>query len=33
VAVTIDVGDPVNIHPKDKQAVADRLTRIALAKT
>jgi sialate O-acetylesterase len=33
MAVTIDVGDPVNIHPKDKQAVADRLTRIALAKT
>ena len=24
---------PVNIHPKDKQDVADRLTRIALAKT
>jgi sialate O-acetylesterase len=33
MAVTIDVGDPVNIHPKDKQAVADRLTRIALART
>jgi len=33
MAVTIDIGDPVNIHPKDKQDVADRLTRIALAKT
>ena len=33
MAVTIDIGDPVNIHPKDKQAVADRLARIALART
>jgi sialate O-acetylesterase len=33
MAVTIDIGDPVNIHPKDKQDVAYRLTRIALAKT
>jgi sialate O-acetylesterase len=33
MAVTIDIGDPVNIHPKDKQDVADRLMRIALAKT
>jgi sialate O-acetylesterase len=33
MAVTIDIGDPVNIHPKDKQDVADRLTRIALART
>ena len=33
MAVTIDIGDPANIHPKDKQDVADRLTRIALAKT
>ena len=33
MAVTIDIGDPVNIHPKDKEAVADRLTRIALART
>jgi hypothetical protein len=31
MAVTID-GDPVNIHPKDKQDVADRLTRVALAQ-
>jgi sialate O-acetylesterase len=33
MAVTIDIGDPVNIHPKDKQDVADRLMRIALART
>jgi sialate O-acetylesterase len=33
MAVTIDIGDPVNIHPKDKQDVADRLARIALANT
>jgi sialate O-acetylesterase len=33
MAVTIDIGDPANIHPKDKQDVADRLTRIALANT
>jgi sialate O-acetylesterase len=33
MAITIDIGDPVNIHPKDKQDVADRLTRIALART
>jgi sialate O-acetylesterase len=33
MAVTIDIGDPANIHPKDKQDVADRLKRIALAKT
>jgi sialate O-acetylesterase len=33
MAVTIDIGDPVNIHPKDKQDVANRLARIALANT
>jgi sialate O-acetylesterase len=33
MAVTTDIGDPSNIHPKDKQDVADRLTRIALANT
>src|SRR5664280_696158 len=33
MAVTLDIGDPSNIHPKDKQDVADRLTRIALANT
>ncbi|HSV13938.1 MAG TPA: sialate O-acetylesterase, partial [Tepidisphaeraceae bacterium] len=33
MAITIDIGDAKNIHPKDKQDVGDRLTRIALAKT
>ncbi len=33
MACTIDIGDPVNVHPKDKQDVGDRLTRIALANT
>ncbi len=32
MAVTIDIGDPKNVHPKNKQAVGDRLSRIALAK-
>jgi sialate O-acetylesterase len=31
MAVTIDIGDPKNVHPKDKQDVGDRLARIALA--
>ena len=31
MVVTIDIGDPKNVHPKDKQDVGDRLTRIALA--
>jgi sialate O-acetylesterase len=31
MAVTIDIGDEKNVHPKDKQDVGDRLTRIALA--
>ncbi|HWB86590.1 MAG TPA: sialate O-acetylesterase [Bryobacteraceae bacterium] len=31
MAVTIDIGDPKNVHPKDKQDLGDRLTRIALA--
>ncbi len=31
MAVTIDIGDPKNVHPKDKQDVGDRLCRIALA--
>jgi sialate O-acetylesterase len=30
MAVTLDVGDPTNVHPKDKEPVADRLSRIAL---
>ena len=33
MAVTIDIGDAGNVHPKNKQDVGDRLTRIALAKT
>ena len=32
MAVTIDIGDAGNVHPKNKQDVGDRLTRIALAK-
>jgi sialate O-acetylesterase len=32
LAVTIDTGDPDNIHAKDKQPVGDRLARCALAK-
>lgn len=33
MAVTIDVGDAKDVHPKNKQAVGDRLMRIAMAKT
>jgi sialate O-acetylesterase len=33
MAVTIDIGEKKNVHPKNKQDVADRLCRIALAKT
>ena len=32
MAVTMDVGNPENIHPKKKKPVADRLARLALAK-
>ena len=32
LAVTIDTGDPDNIHPKDKQPVGERLAYCALAK-
>ena len=32
LAVTIDTGDPDNIHPKDKRPVGDRLALCALAK-
>jgi len=32
LAVTIDTGDPDNIHPKDKQPVGERLALCALAK-
>ncbi|HEY1767056.1 MAG TPA: sialate O-acetylesterase [Terracidiphilus sp.] len=31
LAVTIDVGDPDNVHPKNKEPVAQRLALIALA--
>lgn len=32
MAVAIDLGNPADIHPQDKQSVADRLCRIALAR-
>ncbi len=32
LAVTIDTGDPENLHPKDKQPVGERLAFCALAK-
>lgn len=32
MAVTIDIGNKKSVHPKDKQDVGDRLTRIALAR-
>jgi sialate O-acetylesterase len=31
LAITIDIGDPANVHPKNKEALCDRLSRIALA--
>lgn len=31
--VTIDVGDPTDIHPRDKASVGDRLARWAMAET
>jgi sialate O-acetylesterase len=31
MAVTVDIGERHNVHPKDKQDVGDRLSRIALA--
>jgi sialate O-acetylesterase len=33
LAVTIDVGDPENVHPKNKEPVGERLALIALANT
>jgi sialate O-acetylesterase len=32
MAVTIDIGDPDNVHPADKQEVGRRLALVALAK-
>ncbi len=31
LAVTIDIGDPKDVHPHNKEPLGDRLTRIALA--
>jgi sialate O-acetylesterase len=31
LAVTVDIGDPANVHPKNKEPLCDRLSRIALA--
>jgi sialate O-acetylesterase len=33
MAVATDIGEAKNVHPKNKQDVGDRLSRIALAKT
>jgi sialate O-acetylesterase len=33
MAVTLDIGNPKNIHPTDKQDVGERLALWALAKT
>jgi len=32
MAVTIDTGEATNVHPKNKEPVGDRLTRLALAQ-
>jgi sialate O-acetylesterase len=32
MAVTMDIGEAKNVHPKNKQDVGDRVARIALAK-
>ena len=31
LAVTVDIGDSANVHPKNKEPLGDRLSRIALA--
>jgi sialate O-acetylesterase len=31
LAATVDIGDPANVHPKNKEPLGDRLSRIALA--
>ena len=33
VAVTIDIGDPKDVHPHNKEPLGDRLTRLAMANT
>ena len=33
MAVTMDIGDPTNIHPKKKKPVGERLARLALNRT
>jgi sialate O-acetylesterase len=33
MAVTIDIGDPNDVHPRNKQDVGRRLARLALART
>jgi sialate O-acetylesterase len=33
LAITIDIGDPANVHPKNKEPLGDRLSKIALANT
>jgi sialate O-acetylesterase len=31
IAITIDIGDPTNVHPKNKEPLGQRLTDLALA--
>jgi sialate O-acetylesterase len=31
LAVTVDIGDSANVHPKNKEPLCDRLSRVALA--
>jgi sialate O-acetylesterase len=32
MAVTIDIGDPTNVHPKNKEPLGERLTTIAMSQ-